>query len=220
LTPEGMKAVGQRVLNKIIGWLTSPPFLAQIGAIALVWFLAPILTRALRKQVFLFRDPPEPDSKLRIARDYIYRSREFLRAAIQVLLLAIFALVLKNIQPLGQDWLVKLAQGLAVVFLLYRMIKTFIPNPLFQKLAIWIVIPLAVLMVFGYFDDFTDALKGTELLRMGDTPITLMTVVQLGIFGALFFKLGGIANDKGQKAIRSQESFRGGKFCLGYDYLI
>jgi len=206
LTPEGMKAVGQRVLNKIIGWLTSPPFLAQIGAIALVWFLAPILTRALRKQVFLFRDPPEPDSKLRIARDYIYRSREFLRAAIQVLLLAIFALVLKNIQPLGQDWLVKLAQGLAVVFLLYRMIKTFIPNPLFQKLAIWIVIPLAVLMVFGYFDDFTDALKGTELLRMGDTPITLMTVVQLGIFGALFFKLGGIANDKGQKAIRSQES--------------
>jgi len=43
-------------------------------------------------------------------------------------------------------------------------------------------------------------------MRMGDTPITLMTVVQLGIFGALFFKLGGIANNKGQTAIRSQES--------------
>ena len=41
---------------------------------------------------------------------------------------------------------------------------------------------------------------------MGDTPITLMTVVQLAIFGTIFFKLGGILNNKGQTAIRSQES--------------
>ena len=43
-------------------------------------------------------------------------------------------------------------------------------------------------------------------MKMGDTPITLMTVVQLAIFGTIFFKLGGILNTKGQTAIRSQES--------------
>ncbi len=200
------KALGKKILDKVLGWLTSPVFLAQIGAVFLAWFLSPIFTKAIRKRVFLFRDPPEKDVKLRLIRDYIYRSREFLRAAIQVALLALFAVILKNIPILGQDWLVKLAQGLAVVFLLYSIIKTFITNEMVQKLAIWIAIPIALLMVFGYFDNLTAFLKGTELMRMGDTPITLMTVLQLGIFGALFFKLGGIANDKGQRAIRSQES--------------
>ena len=200
------KVLGQKILDKIIGWLTSPSFLAQIAAIALVWFLAPIFTKALRKRVFLFRDPPAKDAKLRIVRDYIYRSREFLRAAMQVALLALFAVILKNIPPLGQDWLVKLAQGLAVVFLLYRVIKTFLPNPLYQKLATWIVIPLAVLAVFGYYDDLMSFLKTTEIMQMGDTPITIMTFISLGIFGAIFFYLGNIANSKGQDAIRSQET--------------
>ena len=113
---------------------------------------------------------------------------------------------MKAVPVAGQDWLVKLAQGLAVVFLLYKAIKTFIPNELVRKLATWIIIPLAVLGVFGYFDDLTGFLKGAELMKMGDTPITLMTVVQLAIFGTIFFKLGGILNNKGQTAIRSQES--------------
>ena len=40
---------------------------------------------------------------------------------------------------------------------------------------------------------------------MGDTPISLMTVILLLIFGSIFFKLGNIANSKGQRAIRSQD---------------
>lgn len=200
------KALGQKILGKLLGWLTSPVFLAQVGAILLAWFLSPILNRAIRKRVFLFRDPPSHDVKLKLVRDYIYRSRDFLRAAIQVALLALFAVILKNIPALGQDWLVRAAQGLAVVFLLYSVIKTFISNEVMQKLAIWILIPLALLMVFGHFDTLTQFLETTELARIGEAPISLMTVVQLGIFGALFFKVGGVANDKGQKAIRSQDT--------------
>jgi len=203
--PDVLKAKAQAILDKVIGWLTSPPFLAQLAAIALVWFLAPFLTKTLKKRVFLFRDAPQPDAKLKLVRDYIYQSREFLRAAIQVALLAIFAIILKNIPPLGQDWLVKLAQGLAVVFLLYRMIKTFLPNPLFQKLATWIVIPLALLMVFGYYDDLLDTLNAMKF-GSGENAISAMTLIKLAIFGAIFFKLGNISNAKGQDAIRAQES--------------
>jgi len=203
---EDAKALGQKILDKLLGWLTSPAFLAQIGAVFLAWFLSPMLAKAVRKRVPPLRDPPAENMKLKVVRDYVYRSHAFLRAALLVGLLALSAVILKNVPVLGQDWLVKLAQGLAVVFLLYSVIKTFIPNEMLQKIANWILIPIALLMVFGYFDNLTAFLKGTELMRMGDTPITLMTVIQLGIFGALFFKLGGIANDKGQKAIRSQES--------------
>ena len=200
------KVLFQKILDKVIGWLTSISFLAQIGAIVAAYLLSPLIAGRLRKKVFLFNQIPAEDTKFKIIRDYIYRSGEFLRAVMLVVLLALFAVILKAVPAAGQDWLVKLAQGLAVVFLLYKAIKTFIPNELIRKLATWIIIPLAVLGVFGYFDDLTGFLKGVELMKMGDTPITLMTVVQLAIFGTIFFKLGGILNTKGQTAIRSQES--------------
>jgi len=133
-----------------------------------------------------------------------------LRAIILVALLAGFAAILKAVPAAGQDWLVKLAQGAAVVFLLYRAIKTFLSNPLFQKLAIWTVIPLAVLMVFGFYDNLITLLKGTTLMTMGDTPITAMTLVRLAIFGSIFFYLANFSNTKGQTAIRSQEGLDAG----------
>ncbi len=204
-TTEDAKALVQKMLDKIVSWLTSPSFLAQVGAIALVWMLAPIFTRMLKKRLFLFREPPAPDAKFRVLRNYVYRSRDFLRAIWQVALLALFAIILKNIPVLGQDWLVKIAQGLAVVFLLYSVIKTFITNELFQKLATWILIPLALLIVFGFYDDLTNWLKS---LKMGDgeNAISAMTLVMLAIFGAVFFKIATYSNVKGQSAIRSQEA--------------
>jgi len=200
---EDAKALGQKLLDKLIGWLTSPPFLAQVGAILLVWFLAPIFTKSTTKRVFLFRDPPAADAKMRSARDYLYRSRGFLRAVWQVVLLALFAIILKS--TLGQDWLVKIAQGLAVVFLLYSVIKTFITNDMLQKLAIWILIPLALLVVFGFYDDLTAWLSSLKL-GQGEDAISAMTIVLLGIFGAIFFKLATYSNSRGQDAIRAQES--------------
>ncbi|MEP3889066.1 MAG: mechanosensitive ion channel domain-containing protein [Hellea sp.] len=207
---DDAKALGKKVLDKVIGWLTSISFLAQVGAIVLAVFLSPILAGILRKRVFLFRDEPQKDVKLKVIRGYIYRSQGFLRAIFLVALLSLLAIVLKAVPVAGQDWLVKLAQGAAVVFLLYRMIKTFLPNPLVQKLALWIIIPLAVLMVFGFYDNLIDALKGTTLMTMGDTPITAMTMVRLAIFGSIFFYLGNFSNAKGQNAIRSQEGLDAG----------
>jgi len=198
---DDVKALGKKVLDKIIGWLTSIPFLAQVGAIVLAIFLSPIIGGSLRKRIFLFRDEPKESAKLKVVR---------VRAIILVALLALSAIILKAMPVAGQDWLVKLAQGAAVVFLLYRVIKTFLPNPLIQKLALWIIIPLAVLMVFGFYDNLIDGLKGTTLMTMGDTPITAMTMVRLAIFGSIFFYLGNFSNAKGQTAIRSQEGLDAG----------
>lgn len=207
---DEVKAIGQKVLDKVIGWLTSISFLAQVGVIVLAVFMSPIITGSLRKRIFLFRDEPQEGTKLKIIRDYVYRARVFLRAVILVALLALFAVILKAVPVAGQDWLVKLAQGAAVIFLLYRVIKTFLSNPLFQKLAIWTIIPLAVLMVFGFYDNLIGMLNSTTLMTMGDTPITAMTLVRLAIFGSIFFYLGNFSNAKGQTAIRSQEGLDAG----------
>jgi len=43
-TPDEAKALAQKLLDKILSWLTSPSFLAQVAAIVLVWILAPIFS--------------------------------------------------------------------------------------------------------------------------------------------------------------------------------
>ena len=209
-SPEDIKALASSLSQTVIGWLTSISFLAQIGAIALAYFIAPFLAKSAKKRIFLFREPPADDVKLKLVRDRVYALGQFLRTIFLVALLATFAVILKTVPAAGQDWLVKLAQGLVVVFLIYSIIKTSIQNPLFKKLATWIVIPLALLAVFGYFDNLIDGLNGATFMQMGDTPITAMTLVRLAIFGALFFWLGNLSNSKGQEAIRSQETLDAG----------
>ena len=204
---DDVKAIGQKVLDKILEWLTTPSFLVQLGALFFAYIFAPILSKIVSKRVFLFRDPPLSDAKFKGLRDYTYRSREFLRAVFLVVLLSLLAIVVKA--AFDQDWLLKLAQGLAVVFLLYKVIKTFISNDLIQKVAIWILIPLALLMVFGKFDELVKFLD-TLSLGSGENPISALTLIKLGIFGSAFFWLGNLSNEKGQSALRDQESLDDG----------
>jgi len=201
---EDAKALGKKILDQMISWLTTPAFLAQVGAIFIIWwFLAPLMAKQLRARVPLLRDPPKEGDKLLVIRKYIYEARELLRPALIIALLALSAIILKA--ALGQDWLVILAQGLAVVFLLYSAIKQFLPNDLVQKLALWICIPLALLMVFGYFDDLLKALDSLAL-GGGKDPFSVLTLIKLALFGSAFFWLGNFSNKKGQTAIRSQEA--------------
>ena len=202
---DEFKALLSSIGQKVLGWLTSITFLAQVGAIVAAYILSPLIAAVLRKKIILFREEPGDTVKFKPARGYIYRARMLLRPIVMVALLALFAVILKAVPVAGQTWLVKLAQSLAVVFLLYKTITEFIGNPLIRKLAIWTVIPLALIMVFGYYDDLLNALNGVEIMAIGDTPITLMTVILLLIFGSAFFKLGNFANAKGQSAIRSQD---------------
>ena len=202
---EEVKALANKIWAKIIGWLTSLPFLAQLSAIVAAYLLAPIFAGIARKSLFFFKAAPQEGEKLLTVRNYIYRARKLLRPIFLVGLLALAAVILKAVPAAGQAWLVKLAQGLAVVLLLHAAIKEFITNDLVRKIATWTVLPVALMMVFGFFDDFTNALNGAELMNMGGTPITMMTVILLLIFGGIFFKLGNMLNAKGQDAIRSQD---------------
>ena len=200
---EDVKALGKKIGDTLLGWLTSPAFLAQVGAIVVIWWmLAPLIAKQLRKRIFLLRDPPKEGDKLLLARKYLFEAREMVRPLLNIGLLALAAIVLKA--ALGQDWLVKLAQGLAVVFLVYSVIKQFAPNDLIKKLGLWIGIPLALLIVFGYFDDLLTGLDSIAL-GGGENPFSVLTLIKLALFGSAFFWFGNFSNKKGQTAIRSQE---------------
>ena len=194
----------QAWVDQLIVWMQSPPFLAQLAAIAIAIVLAPILAGIVKRAIPLFRKEPSQDASLYKVREVLFRAGRFLRAIWLVALLAILAAILRSISLFGEDWLVKIAQSLATVFLVYRAIKAFVDDPLYRKVATWTLVPLALLFVLGYFDDLTAALDSVSLGE--DSSITLLAVVRLALFGALFFWLGSLGNERGQTAIRAQES--------------
>jgi len=59
------KALLGKIGDKILGWVTSIKFLAQVGAIVAAYILSPMIAALLRKRIFLFKDKPAEDVKLK-----------------------------------------------------------------------------------------------------------------------------------------------------------
>jgi small-conductance mechanosensitive channel len=203
---EALTARGQAWLDQGLVWLQSPIFLAQVAAIVVALIVAPILSGQLGKRIPLFRDAPDEDANLLKIRQIVFKAGQFLRAIVLVALLALAATALRGTAAFGEDWLVKIAQGLATVFVVYRAVTVFLEDPLYRKIATFTLVPLSLIFVLGYWDEFTAFLGNTTLIPMGGNPITVLTLAKLAVFGSLFFWLGSLGNKRGQTAIRAQES--------------
>lgn len=193
---------------QLLAWLQSPPFLAQVGAVIGAVLLAKIFAGMLKKRVTFLRKEPTEGKYLKL-QAIAFRLKDLIYPAFLVGVLAGFASVLTSVEILGQDWLVRIAQGLAVVFLLFKIIKEFISHPIVQKLVIWIVIPIAVLKVFGWYGAFQTFMMETAVLELGSIKIPAWTLANLAIFGGILFWIGNLSNSKGKAAIRKQESLDG-----------
>ncbi len=206
---DSVKDMAAKVFGQIVDWLTSPAFLVMVTMVILGYYLARLITKNLIKRIGFFRTQPKEGKLLRLKK-IAWQLRDLIFPAVLIVLYAGVSPVLQNITFLGQNWLVKIAQGLAVVFLLYTAIKRFIKHPLVQKAVIWIAIPVAVLKVFGWFDEFQVFLQDDAKLELGNISIPAWTVANILIFGSILFWIGRISNSKGKEVIQKQESIDAG----------
>lgn len=206
---DSAKEMMAKVGGQIWDWLTSPAFLVMVAVVFLGYYLARLITKKLIQRVDFFRAEPTEGKALRVKK-IAWQLRDLIFPAILIAIYAIASPALQSIPILGQNWLVKIAQGLAVVFLLYTVIKRFVKHPLVQKAIIWIAIPVAVLKVFGWFDEFQTFMQEDVKLELGNISIPAWTVANILIFGSILFWIGRISNTKGKEVIQKQESIDAG----------
>lgn len=196
----------QELISAVLAWATSPAFYAQLGLILCAVVIAWSLSAALKRHASLLTTPPAP-GPWRPLRSLVFRASYLLFPLLVIFFLGVAVEI--SDRALDGGWLVRISQGLAVVFLLYSAISRFIKYHVIDLVLKWLLVPVAVLQVFGWLDDVTTYLDSIDL-QIGNIRLSLYGLARAVIFGSVLFWLGRISNHAGQRMIRRQEDIDAG----------
>lgn len=190
-----------QLMEQTLQQLSTPAFFVQAGMILLAIVAALTLTQLLRKRSPLFRAEPQPGA-LYPLRKFLYQLTELLFPLFNILALSI-AVELSTL-AVAQSWLIRIAESVAVVFMIYAILTRFIRSPILRTLIKWLAIPIALLQVFGWLDDVTAYLESLSI-EIGNIKLSVYGLVRVTIFGLLLFWVGRLTSNTGQRIIRSQQ---------------
>jgi small-conductance mechanosensitive channel len=199
-----INSIQQRTMDyagQLMTWLSSPEFYWQMGMVIVAVVLAYSLSLILKRNTTLLREPPK-EGALLFLRNGIYQTRELLFPLFCVMLLSI-AIEISDFSIKQSLW-VRIAEGLAIILMVYSLITRFVRNVFIESLLKWVAIPIAILQVFGWLDNVVSYLESLYF-EAGNIKVTAYGVVRVLIFGLILFWLGRITNRFGQKLIRQQE---------------
>lgn len=193
--------INQFTLGLIVE-LSSPTFYSQVGVVILAITLAYAIFRLLDRHSPLLK-PPAKRSPVYFLRDAIYQVRSLL-FPLFIILFMVMAVDFSD-HFIHQSWLVRTAEGLAVVLMIYSIISRFVSNLFIKAIFKWIAIPIALLQTFGWLEIVTTYLD-SMYVELGNIKISAYGVARVIVFGSILFWLGRISNTIGQKAIRQQKN--------------
>jgi small-conductance mechanosensitive channel len=180
--------------------LDSAAFYYQIGIVVLVLIVAWLLARMVIVRFRVFREPPQ-DGVLLDLRTKLHDMGELLLPVTSALVLGAATPFAADLA--GESWLVRAAQGIAFIYLAYRLADHFISSETMIRLLRWLGVPIAVLYIIGWLDELIVHLDSVSV-EIGNIEITLYAVLRTFVFGIVLFWLGRVSNATGQRVIRSQ----------------
>ena len=202
MTIEELIDAAQQFWRTVRASTLIPGLEIQVAATAAAVPVALLIGFVIRKRVRVFGAEPNAGPLLYLRR-MLYRTRNLISPALSVLLLGVAIEVC--VASVGQSWLVRIAQSVAVVAFLYRIIAGFVGNSLVSGLFKWLVIPLATLRVFGWLDEVSAWLDAVSL-EVGTIRISLLSLGRTFVAGSVLFWLGSILNTFGKEAIRNRHA--------------
>lgn len=201
---QAIKEQADQLLSRLVEWGSSPAFYSQLGLIILAFILAYSFTQALKRHSPILREAPKPEGQLQFIRHAIYQARDLLLPLFVILFFAITVGISDLL--VKESGLVRVAEGLAVVLMVYSLISRYVPNLFFKTLIKWLAIPIVILQVMGLLDDLVAYLESI-FIEIGNIKISAYGVIRVAIFGSILFWLGRISNRVGQRIIRQQAHF-------------
>ena len=191
---------GEALLRQVLEYATSPNFYAQIGLILIAVFLAYFIAGMARR--FTRHLLQEDRISITSFKRFLSAASEMLNPLLNILLLMIAVDISQS--WLGESWLVRIGQSVAIVWLLYMINARFVRTYYIKMFVKWVVIPIALLAAFGWLTPVTEYLESISI-ELGNIQISVYGIVRMLVFGVVLFWLGRVSNSAGQKLIRNQE---------------
>ncbi len=199
-----------RITSAMLGWLRSasdaaaqwaesPAFYTQVGVIVVAVSLAFVVALVIgRSPVFA---KPAETARFYRARNTVHQLKDALFPFFALLALAVAVRVVISLEY--QPWLTRVAESVALIYLLYSLITRYVTNSFIRAIGRWIGIPVATLAVFGWLETVTSFLDSVSL-SAGNVRVSLYGLTRAFVFGAVLFWLGRVSNAAGKDAIRRQ----------------
>jgi len=198
---EDIKAQALDVLDVLLGWVTSVAFYAQISFVLAAIALAYLVAAGLNNRIKIFRKEPAPGPLLDV-RQALHKLHELVFPVLNIVFLGV-AIQISN-DVVGQGWVPRLVQGMAVIFLLYQFIGLFVKSSVVRFIVTYVGVPIAMLHVVGWLEPVMTYLDGVAI-NIGDIHLSALAFARTILFGFILFWLGRVSNDTGKRVIRNQE---------------
>ena len=194
------------LMQNLLEWSTSPQFYSQVGIILLTVVVAFLIDRIFTHTIPILKTEPT-SGRLLTLRKQIHNAGDLIIPVLNILLLNIAEEISNSL--IHQSWLIKLAESIAIIIALYLIITRFTKKKLIRSMIKWVVIPIAILQVFGWLDEVTIFLDSIYM-QIGNIRLSLYGLSRLVVFGVILFWLGRISNTIGVQVIRNQEDLEVG----------
>ncbi|MFT6332094.1 MAG: small-conductance mechanosensitive channel [Lentimonas sp.] len=101
--------------------------------------------------------------------------------------------------------IINAAQRVSVVWILWVILSTFISSSLVRIITSWILIPAALLQLFGWFNLVVDRLN-TYGFKLGEVNITTYTIIKTILFVSIVIWLGNLISNSAETYVRKNKS--------------
>ncbi len=191
-------------MEKLQQTVSDPNSYMQAGVIFIAIVLAMAIASFIRKNISFFNpDNTENKSKKYSLRWLLYRTGQIACPILALITLGIGSKI--STALFGQSTVVDAATRLAFIYLLWVVLRSYVTQPLIRTIGLWILIPAALLHLFGQLVPTLEYLD-TLTISLGSVSFSVLRIINT-IFAAVFlFWLGRISNYSGQNYIRSRES--------------
>lgn len=187
-------------------WLLTPAAWSQFALLVVAYLAALVFSRKLKPLLRTWLTPPEGQDHS------IARARRFLMLFVPLLLPLLaygFTGMAENItrSVFGSGEVIAFGKRVFLFLAVRILVHRIIQDPFLKLLGRYVMIPVALIYMFGLLDEVTAWLEAT-IVPLGSMSFSLMWLIEALVAGGIIFWLGRWSNDQSATFIEKQREMR------------
>ncbi len=186
-------------IDALHAFVKAPAFYLQAGTIVTLALIAYFVGNRIRLRIRRFRE--ERGYREGSLKWYLTRISRLISPLMLLLFLSLAEAIAS--QTFEQSEILAAARRVALVWLLWRGLTAYVVNPFIRSFGLWMLVPIAFLQLFGWFEPVTTYLDGLGV-TVGENRITVLFVLKTILIASLVFWATLFMNHRAEEYIRGR----------------